>query len=216
MAKNKIIYIAAGIVGTLIVLSVLFALNSSQILRAFGVSKSAPIFTFSESKAPGWWAAENYNSRASADENYEGDEPVDKLPVASMNIFKGKEGEYRTDCFVMFSYYDYKADTAQLKKDKENQTSASMSMKNIGEDTLSIEVFGAPKSFTLTKYELSGPDAENAMKGMSYGWIDLDDGYISVSGVCPTGSEFDDTLVMISAMSLERYKMNTKSNPATH
>lgn len=202
MKKQKILYIVVGVVGVLVVLGLAFALNSDQILRAIGVSKPAPIFTFNESKAPGWWAAENHNSQTTAGENYQGSEPIDKLPVASINIFKGKEGEYATACFVMFSYYDYKADVAQLKNDKENEVSVSTSMKKIGEENAAIETFGVTKNFTLTKYELIGADAENAMKGMSYGWVDLDDGYISVSGVCPTGVELDSTLSASSAISL--------------
>jgi len=53
-----------------------------------------------------------------------------------------------------------------------------------------------------TNYKLVGPDVENAMKGMSYGWVDTGDGYVSVSGVCPTTSELDDTLKAISAITL--------------
>lgn len=75
-------------------------------------------------------------------------------------------------------------------------------MKSIGENMLSIDAFGAAKSFTLTKYEVIGPGSENSMKGLSYGWVDLGDGYISVSGVCPTASELDDTLAAIGATSL--------------
>jgi len=205
MAKNKkIIYIVVGTLGILIALGLLFALNSNQILRAAGTPGSAPVFTFSEQKAPGWWAAKNYNSKASAGKDYQGSEPVDKLSVASLNIFKGKEGDNATACFVMFAYYDYKVDTVQLKKDKDSAVLASASMKKIGENSLSFDALGVAKNFTLTKYELIGPDAEHSMKGMSYGWIDAGDGYITVSGVCPTGSELDDTFSAMGAVSLAK------------
>jgi len=205
MAKHKKTFIIAASFGVLVAFSLLYALNSNQILRAIGVSKPVPVFTFNESKAPGWWAAENYNSQASSTEGDQDSEPVDKLPVASMNLFKGKKGDNTTACFVMFSYYDYKTDVAQLKKDKDGDSLASTSMKNIGEDSLRFDALGKDTSFVLTKYELIGPDSENAMKGMSYGWADLGDGYLSVSGVCPTGSELDDTFTAVSAMKLMLY-----------
>ncbi len=185
-------------------LSTLLALNMSQALQFIGAEKPVPVLAFDASKAPGWWATKNYNTQASVTEDYEGTEPIDKLPVATINVFKGQEGEYATACFVMFAYYDYAVDVDQLKKDKENGYSKDMSGKNIGEDTASVDVLGEAKSFTLTKYEFIGPDSENAMKGMSYGWVGLDKGHISVSGVCPTGAELDETLPMISAVSLAR------------
>lgn len=206
MTKNKkIAYIIAGTVVITAVLGSLVVLNATHTLRATGASKSAsaPIFIFNETKALDWWAAENYNSRASTDENtYQGSEPIGKLPVASMSVFKGKKGEYATACFVMFSYYDYRADVVQLKKDKDSEVLTGTSMKKIGESVLSINALGTTKSFTLTNYELIGEDAESAMKGMSYGWVELGDKHISVSGVCPTGSELDETFSVIGAVSL--------------
>ena len=204
MTKNKkTAYIAVGILGILLASSAAFALNSQQILRAVGVSKPIPVFSFDESKAPGWWAADNYNSRASTtEEKYEGTEPIEKFPVASMNVFKGQKGEYETACFVLFSFYDYKTDVAQLKKDKDSEVFNSTSMKKVGESTVSVDALGTVRTFTLANYELVGPDAENAMKGMSYGWVDTGDGYISVSGVCPSSDELKDTLEAVDAISL--------------
>ncbi len=204
MTKNKkITYILIVAASILAALTIVFILNSNQILQAAGITKSAPVFIFNDSKVPGWWAADNYNSRESTDpQNYEGSEPINTLPVASMNIFKGNKGEHKTACFVMFSYYDYKVDVVQLKKDKQSEVSASTTMKGIGEDTTSIILLGETKNLTLMNYELIGPDAENAMKGMSYGWVDLKDGYVSVSGVCPTSDELGDTMSVITAISL--------------
>ncbi|MDB5162571.1 MAG: hypothetical protein JWN28_178 [Candidatus Saccharibacteria bacterium] len=201
-SNKKLTYTLIGVFGILIALSLIFILNSTQILRAIGVTQPAPVFTFNVSKAPGWWAAQNYNSRASATDDYQGSEPVDKLPVASMTVFKGKQGEYATACFVMFSYYDYKVDVNQLKTDKDSETQAGTSMQKTSEQSLSIDAFDKARNFTLTSYELIGPDAKNAMKGMSYGWVEVDNGYVSVSGVCPTSGELDDTYSTIEAMSL--------------
>ena len=205
MRKNKKTpYIVVGIIVVLAVFGLAFAFKSNQILQTKVVPKSAPIFTFTKSNAPGWWAGGNFNARASATNDYKGSEPVEKLSVASMNVYNSEEGEYATACFIMFSYYDYKGDVERLKTDKEAEVLASASMKKIGESVVSMNAFGESKNFTLTNYELIGPDAENVMKGMSYGWVDLSDGYVTVSGVCPSAGELDNALAVMSAVSLAK------------
>ncbi len=206
MAKNKrtTLLVVGGIV-LLVVIAICIALNAKQVLSAVGVSSKPPVFTFNESSAQGWWAAENYNSQASMakEKDFKGDEPIDKLSVASINVFKGKKGDNATACFVMFSYYDYKTDIAKLKAEKDaGVTQGDSKFQNVGDLQSSISTPDGIKSFTLTKYELSGPGTENSMKGMSYGWVELGKGYIQVSGVCPTATELDDTLQISEAISL--------------
>lgn len=203
--KNKLkLYITLGIVGVVILVGSLVALNWEQILRMTSTKEATPIFVFNESEAPDWWAGDSYNAQESVNpEEYQGPEPIDTLPFASINVMKGKKGEYATSCFVMFSYYNYNADISKLKAEKEAGTSSGdMNFKNIGEAQSRIQTIDGMKSFTLTKYELSGPGAENSMKGMSYGWIELKKGYIQVSGVCPTALELDGTLRISEAVSL--------------
>lgn len=203
--QKKIIYIASGIIAVLAILAVVFALNANQILSTLGLIKTSPAFSFNASQAPGWWAADNYDSKTAAEsEEYKGNEPIDTLPSASINAFQGEEGEYTTACFVMLAYYDYSVDVAQLKKDKESGYAADGSGKSLGESNASVNIFGETKNFTLTNYELVGPDSENAMQGMSYGWIDLGDQHVSVNGVCPTGAELDDMIPAIQALSLTK------------
>lgn len=208
-SKNKRnLYIAIGFVGILAIAITLFILNSTEILRAVGISKSVPAFTFNQSKAPNWWATENYNSQASMknEKEYQGSEPIDKLSVARINVLKGKKDEYATACFVMFNYYDYKIDIAKLKAEKDAGNSKGGSkFQNVGDIQSSINTPEGDKSFTLTKYELSGPGTENSMKGMSYGWVELDEGYIQVGGVCPTAPELDDTAHVSATVSLVKH-----------
>ena len=85
-------WLLGGIV-LLVVIAICIALNAKQVLSAVGVSSKPPVFTFNESSAQGWWAAENYNSQASMakEKDFKGDEPIDKLSVASINVFKGKK-----------------------------------------------------------------------------------------------------------------------------
>lgn len=206
MTKNKkLLSIITLIIAIFICVGVVFALNSKQVLSTFGIASAAPVFTFDEVKGDGWWASENYNSQASANpEEYKGDEPIDKLPVAGRTVLKGAKGEYTTSCFVMFAYYDYKTDVAQLQKEKDDEVAKSTSMKRIGSQELQFSVLGAPKSLTMTNYELIGKEAKDSMKGMSYGWLATDDGHISVSGVCPTAAELKSTAAAINALSLTR------------
>ncbi|MFZ1301151.1 MAG: hypothetical protein WAQ27_01045 [Candidatus Microsaccharimonas sp.] len=203
--RKGLLYIVIGSIAILVSVSLLFLLNSSQVLRLVGVSKSVPVFTFTDSKAPGWWAAENYNSQASmsTEEDYQGSEPIDKLSVASMNVFKGKKGDNATACFVMFTYYDYSTDVAKLKATSDTELSKDGSgYKYVGDMQSTINTPDGVKSYTLAKYELSGPGTENSMKGTSYGWIKLNQGHIQVSGVCPTAAELDDTAQISEAISL--------------
>lgn len=203
MTKNRKIIIAITIpLVVIITLGLLFALNINQVLSAFGVSKPAPIFTFNESKAPGWWAGDNYNNQASAKKDNQGTEPLDKLATAGMTVLKGEKGEYKTACFVMFSYYDYKVDIEEMKADQKRDYAANESAKNMSENTVSMNLFGKDTNFTLTNYGLIGTGAENAMTGMGYGWVEAGDGYVSVSTVCPTADELKDTVPLVGAMSL--------------
>lgn len=203
--RNWLISIAS--IGILAILGVLFALNSNQILRTVGLTEPALIFSFNELKAPGWWSAENYNSQASmsTEKDYQGSEPINKLSVASMNVFKGKKGDNATACFVMFSYYDYQTDITKLKAEKDAETSqGDMKFQGVGDVQSTISTPEGAKPYTLTKYELSGPGTENSMRGVSYGWVELDKGYIQVSGVCPTAAELDETAQISEAVSLTK------------
>lgn len=206
-ASKRNWYIGIAGMGILAVLSIIFVVNSSDILRAIGAPKPAPAFMFNESKAPNWWAAENYNSQAamSKEKDYRGSVPIEKLPVASITVVKGKKGDNTTACFVMFSYYDYKTDIAKLKAEKNAGTlQGDSKFQNVGDMQSAINIPEGMKRFTLTKYELSGTGTENSMKGMSYGWIELNDGYIQVSGVCPTAAELQEAAQISEAISLVR------------
>ncbi len=201
--NKKYTYITIATIGVLVVLGIVVVVNSAKIFHTTVAVKDIPAFTFDKSKASGWWASENYNGQASATKDYNGEIPIDKLPVASMNIFKGKQGDNATACFIMFSYYNYHADMAKLKAEKEAGASkGGMQFMNVGEINSSINTIDGIKPYILTKYELSGPGTQNSMKGMSYGWIELKDGYIEASGVCPTAAELDGTTLVSQAVSL--------------
>lgn len=206
MTKNKRNWcIVVGSIGILAIVTALFVLNSSEILRAIGVSKPVPVFVFNESKAPNWWAGENYNSKAAEAKwaGYQGQEPIDKLPVAGMTVLKGRNGDNATNCFVTFTYYDYQTNIAKLKAEKDAGTpGGDMKFQDVGDIQLNVSTPDGLKGYSLTKYELSGPGAESSMKGMGYGWIELNEGYIQVSAVCPTVAELDETAQISGAASL--------------
>lgn len=204
MAKSKKVTVSIIVIVLILVVGgVLVALNYSEVMRAVGVTKPAPVFVYDESKGAGWWAVDNYNARESAtDDNYEGTDPIESLPVANINVFSGEKGTYATACFVMFSYYDTKVDVAQLKKDKEQESLKSGTMRKVGQSKATLDVLGEAKEVTITNYTLVGQAAENSMRGMGYGWIDTDKGYISVSSVCPTPEELDSVTVPVAAMKL--------------
>ena len=204
MIKNQKLILVFTPLALLMVAGILFAFNSEKVLGLIGSTLKDPIFVFSQDKAPDWWAAKNYNAQESAnEEEYQRDSPIDKLPVASIHAFKGIEGDGRTDCFVSLSYYDYKTDLSKLKAEKDaGMPSGDFSMNEVGQSEASLTIFGGSKTIIMNNYELSGAGSENSMKGMSYGWIEGVDGYIEVSGVCPTANELGQVADVTPAISL--------------
>ncbi len=200
MSKSKRTFFIAGTVLLVVTLGVLIALNAKQVLDAVGVSTEPPVFSFNKAVAPGWWNTENYNNQA--DKDYNGDEPIEKLPVARMNVFKGTKGDGATACFVMYEYYNYTVDTSALYDKAKPASSADIQVERLDDSQASLNTPDGNKSFVLHNYETSGTGSENSMKGTSYGFIPLNDGYIEISGVCPTGDELSDTISVMSAVSL--------------
>ena len=201
MAKNKY-FIGAAIV-VLAAVGTLFVLNTTQILTIIGVSPKAPVFSFDTATAPGWWSTENYNSQASADDNDKASGSVEKLPVASINIFKGKKGDTTTACFVMYSYYNYKADLETLPSQKmKNSNASDNNIRKVGALDVSMKTPAGTKSYILNTYERVGPDSVDSMKGEGYGTVDLGDGYVTVNAVCPIVDDLATTTSAIGAASL--------------
>lgn len=202
LKNRKILYfVGVGIVA-LVGIGVLVTLNMKQAVNDTDVSSVAPTFHFDQSAAPGWWNTENYNNQASSDDDSLGSEVTQKLPVARMSIFKGAKGDGATACFVMYAYYNYAADLDVLRGNNKEVNTAGTNVQQLEDAELSIDTPDGKVSYTLHQYALSGPDRKNSMNGTSYGFVDLNDGYIQISGVCPTGDDLSDAMSVMSAVSL--------------
>ena len=201
MAKNKrtLFFISIGVL--ILAAGVFIALNAKQVLLAVGVSSKPPVFSFDESAAPGWWNTANYNNQAN---ETNGDEAIEKSPVARMNVFKGTKGDGATACFVMYEYYNYAADTDELYDKAKPAGAADITVERLEDSKASIKTPDGDKILTLVNYATSGPGAENSMKGTSYGFLTLSDGYVRISGVCPSGEELNEATKAVSAVSLVR------------
>lgn len=203
MAKNKKpTYIISAVVLLVLVLGLGAVALFTPALKVIGLNTATPGFVFDETKAEGWWATDNYNARASAGDDYQGTDPIEKLPVATINVFKGEKGSDETACFVMFAYYAISADVIKLKNDKDAEVAASTTMQKVGEVSTIITVLGSSQSVTMANYELIGPESQDSMRGMGYGWVNAGKGYISISSVCPTAGELEAATSPIPAVKL--------------
>ena len=203
MAKNKRVFLFAGVGFVILMAAVIIAvLNTQQVLSIFGISSKAPVFVFNQSAAPGWWNADNYNNQASADPKDKNSEPINTLSVARMNIFKGTKGDGATACFVMFAYYNHPADASTLHNPHKPGSTANITVQSLKDTTAFINTPSGTKSYVIHNYATSGPGSENSMKGTSYALVDLGNGYITVDGVCPTGGELEGVTSAMGAVSL--------------
>jgi len=212
MKKQKITKkkLAITILVTVVLLGIaigIFLLMNNQmgnnLKKVIGTKTTVPTFVFSEQKANGWWAADNYNSKEHADE-YSGKDK-DKLSVASRNIFQSKDKAIDS-CFVMYEYYDYITDTnALIKQKQDGATVASELIYNkLNTETTTIDTPEGVKSYELHEYAISGPGSKQMQRGMSFGYIDLSDGYISINGICPEGNQMSSTILGMKSISLVR------------
>lgn len=207
MSKKKLLSISLGCIvlfGASVGALLLFNNPVSDALKnAIGVEQGVPTFAFNEEVASGWWAGDNHNARSSVTDDYAREEPVEKLPVAGRVIMQSRDTTVDS-CFVMYSYYDYRADTDALLREKEKDATSSTDLlySKLPSQNLTIDTPGGVKSYELHQYAISGPGSKQVQRGMSYGYIELTDGYIAVSGVCPEGDQLTSTSLGMRAISL--------------
>lgn len=200
--KNKKIIIYA-LCGALLLSASLTAVFLLKPFESTGQVSNVPAFVFSEEDAPGWWAGNNHNERASVSDEEINPRPIETLSTASIVAFKGEKNVVETACFAMFTYYDYRVDLAELKAEKDaGALQEELKMTGVGETQVTMAVFGKEATLTLNNYEISGPGSENSMKGTSFGWIEAGEGYVQVNGVCPTASELSLVADVVPAIAL--------------
>lgn len=202
MTKNKII---------------IASISSVVVLAAVGAGLyylkpwQAPIpeFSFNAQQAPGWWGGTNGNTQASVTEDYAGDTPREKLAVAYTTILHGEgEGKSAPDnCFLMYSYYDYHPES--LSGEYEAYEKAKIAF---GDTTLTrvstsqqrITTFEGERSYELRQYEFGGESVKDSLKGYETGFVEMDNGYIRIEGVCATANALSETLAVLPSIQLKR------------
>jgi hypothetical protein len=152
-----------------------------------------PAFSFDASNATGWWGSDNINVQDVAGNNYQGEEPKDKLPVADLTVHHGRPGETTPEdsCFTLFSYYDYPLegiDAAHQDYIDRKEELGTLEQTNSLRQT--IETFEGQKSYDLKQYDYE-VEGQDVLSGYQIGFITMSDGHIRTEGVCKTVKDLE-------------------------
>lgn len=162
-----------------------------------------PSFVFSQNAVDGWSAGENFNARATATKEYNGDEPIERLPVAGKVMLQSRDAT-QDSCFVSYSYYDYGADGLALQKAREEAVvqGSALVLEKMSDGVSSIETPEGIKHFKVSLYGISGPGSDSVQRGLSLGYVELSSGHIRIEGICPEPESLSGTLEPMRHMSL--------------
>lgn len=190
-----------------IIISIAFVLIAAAIgttiwYKVYAFEAKYPLFTFNQSQEPGWWSPGSYKTTPEDIENYEKNkqDPGSSMPLASISAFKGKKGDYGDVCFVMAFYQKGTIDITSTLKEVVNTRDDSMTVKLTGTTQLSMLTPEGKKDYVLHQYDYVTASA--IQHGNEYGFIQLSDGYIKITGVCPTADMLPSTEAALSALSL--------------
>lgn len=193
--KRKItLIISLAVVSLVIITGGLLLWKNMQSARADGDNKL--LFSFDESKSPGWWTPGSYPAPKAEAKDINGE----SVPLASIAAFKGKEDDHGNQCFIMAFYTEGSVDVAAKLKAKTTVKGGSAAFEPIGTMQQTILTPEGSKKYTLHQYDLNQP---NSQRGNEYGIIPLGEGYIEVSGVCPTADMLPSTKSALDAISLK-------------
>ncbi len=163
---------------------------------------SKPLFTFEESKAQGWWAADNWYSTSESTN----DSQDDKSLIVGRNFFSGTREQPGT-CFAMYFYKEGKVDVAaeirNIEENTKNQD-GSKGIQKLGTHNYAMQTPDGTKEFTLHQYELIGADAAQSAKGNQYAFVPLDKGYIEIRSICETAEQLSEAQSVFEAVRLEK------------
>lgn len=172
----------------------------------FRAQPEPPKFSYDGSKVSGWKGSENINLQTVAGSNYQGKEPVDKLPVADLTVHHGESSTDIPDdnCFVMFSYFDYLLDDAgEAYKKYEDSKKHQGSLTVLKPQKARIATYEGVKEFDMRRYDFTvGSDDDSALAGYQIGFIPLAGGYIRTEGVCKTADDLHLISSVVDAVEL--------------
>ncbi len=183
----------------LIVTAIFVYLNSGR--ATLTAQPKQPTFSFDTTKAPGWWSPGNYSSTAEDAKNYQGDT---KLPVASINAFKGAQGNTQDACFVIASYQEGTVDSAAMLANKtkpsDDTSTDTSTYVPTGTSEETIQTHEGAKTYSLHQYDLKSPTP--VQRGNAFGYVQLSKGYVQITSICPTAEDLADTEEALNAISL--------------
>lgn len=183
------------------VTTILLLLNTLQ--TQFAPEAPKPLFTFNESSAPGWWAAENWHGSNDGSNVEQGE---DKSLITGRNYFSGTREQPGT-CFVMYFYKEGTVDAGSAIQDitdKSADKEAGESMQKLGTHNYTLQTFNGVKNFELHQYELVGGEANQKASGIEVAYVPLNEGYVEIRGHCEKADQLNQTLPLFEAVSLKK------------
>lgn len=164
-------------------------------------SEPVPRFVFNQQLANEWWSGGNTNSRELwvKDDGQGPSTPVDKLPIAGMNVLHGSAGSPAPDkCFLMYSYYDYRLNSlAAAYTDYENRKvfdKTTDNFKHIDTKSVEISTFEGVKRIRVRQYDFSSESNQHILHGYQIGFTEMKDGYMRLEGVCKSSDDLDKSI----------------------
>lgn len=165
-----------------------------------------PSFTFDTTTALDWWTS---GSSWPSDQDVTQYEDSAPLPIVSFLAFEGvKDANDRIDqCFISASYYEGNVDISFALQEKEygmiKGRENSVSLSKIGEVLQTIKTSEGGKEYVIHQYDLTPAEGEEYQRGNEFGYVQLENGYIHIFGVCPTADMLGSTISAISALELK-------------
>lgn len=195
-------------------------------------NQGKPKFVFDTANFPDWATAGNVytNPDDITDDGYGNKED---LPISGINIQQCKSGsncynlvdackqrrddkaecktlaEYtmNTHCFVSLFYnertIDPEKEVAQYIK-KQTSFGDYMTAQEAGTKTLTMNTPEGDKEYTLHYYDYQNKGGDTIKHGNAIGYIALASGHIDIRSVCSEVSQLDETLQILSAVSLTK------------
>ena len=191
--------------GTLIAL-ILLGIAAASVFTYNENNPQLPKFSLDSEKAKGWWTSSNVNIQemARASKDYQGIEPIDKLPISDLTVHHGSKGKPSEDgCFISFSYYDYKEDLDQKYKEYVDRKSEG-EVKTLEPVKKSLKTFEGDKEVTLQRYDYT-IEGQDVLAGYQIGYIALSSGHIRTETVCETPDDLDKSISIIDAVQLSEF-----------
>lgn len=231
--KLLIIFTVAGVVLTLaVVAGFVFQNKIKTVLEQNHTSiqtRGEPKFVFNTAKFPDWATAGNV--WAYPEDSVNGSAEKGDIPISSISVSQCKPGSncnrlaekcnpqrddseqckelaqstMNTHCFVMAFYRDHIIDSENAVKEyvAHIKSFGDMTIQEAGSRTLTMETPEGNKEYNLHYYDYRQGESDQIKHGNAIGYVSINTGHVEVRSICSETSQLDETLPVVSAISLK-------------